>query len=193
MDEKRTKLYMEMQMEELRESLAPKEKAPPPVNNQNKNAEIAKLYEDAADYEEQLAYFEKELSIIKSTHFEDLAKTFQETPPNTQKNYKEELHNVLIATWIQFVENGQQNAQEQLEVIKTVDFSSIVAKLQESFSSYEGDFETEIKKIFIKRHETLIAIMKEHIKEEFYEIKIRGLKPNFVKRIYQEFHGIEPK
>jgi shikimate kinase len=85
MDEKRTKLYMEMQMEELRESLAPKEKAPPPVNNQNKNAEIAKLYEDAADYEEQLAYFEKELSIIKNTNFENLAQVFHENPPNTQK------------------------------------------------------------------------------------------------------------
>jgi flavodoxin len=110
-----------------------------------------------------------------------------------KKNYEEEFRNVLIATWTQSIENGEENVQEQLEIIQTVDFSFIVAKLKESFSDYEGDFETELKNIFIKRHETLIAIMKEHIKEEFYEIKIRGLKPNFVKRIYQEFHGIEPK
>ena len=69
--------------------------------------------------------------------------------------------------------------------------SDVVEKLSSAFPDYEGDFAKEVKAAFTDRLKTLIAIKKDHIKEEMDDLKIAGLKPSFVKRIYKQVHGIK--
>lgn len=199
------KLYLELQMDELKAALGIEEedsareinkakiaelKVIAAKNNREKNADVAKLYEDAAEYEKELEAFEKELEIITDNKFKEIAGALCKNFPDEARNFSEELKTVLIAGWTEFVEVDTTHPIEQLELIKETDFSDIVEKLTSVYPDYNGDFETEIRSILLKRWENLIAIKKEHIEEEIEEIYIAGLKPSFVKRIYKEFHGI---
>ena len=191
-----TKRYMELQMQELKEACAvTEEENPTPKktknNNNSKNAEIAKLYEDAAEYEEDLKGFEAELEIVTTNSFADIPQLLVEKFSNDERDYVQEIKNLLELTWKNYVQEQKQNAQEQLQIIQSTELSNLINALTQAYPDYEGDFETEIKEILIARWETLIAIKKEHIKEEIAEIKIMGLKPNYVQRIYKQFHGIE--
>ncbi len=199
------KLYLELQMDELKAALGIEEEDSAreinkakiaelqeiaAKNNREKNADVAKLYEDAAEYEKELEAFEKELEIITENEFKDIPEALRKKFPNEVKNYSEELKAVLIAGWTEFIEVDKTHPMEQLELIKEADFSDIVEKLSSVYPDYNGDFETDIRGILLKRWENLIAIKKEHIEEEIEEIYIAGLKPSFVKRIYKEYHGI---
>ena len=201
------KLYLEMQMDELKASLAMededsteeennsevvKKKAPPKSNNNNnKNAEIAKLYEDAYEYEEELEAFEKELEIIKSNQLKDIAKILTQYFCDEDRNYEAELKAVLILGWTHLVEVEQTHPKEQLEFIQENEFSKLTETFPSHFPEYANKFEAKVREIFLKRWETIIAIKKEHIEQEIEEIYIAGLKPSFVKRIYKQFHGIK--
>jgi hypothetical protein len=197
------KLYIEMQMDELKDALGVEEedkareinkariaelKAIAEKNNREKNADVAKLYENAAEYENELECFEKELEIINTNKLKDIAKVLAQILPDDERNYQEELKAVVLAGWTEFVFTDKTHPAEQLEIIKETDFSDILEKLSVAYPDY--DFETNIRNILLKRLDNLIAIKKEHIEEEIEEIYIAGLKPSFVKRIYKEFHGI---
>lgn len=197
------KLYIEMQMDELKDALGVEEedkareinkariaelKAIAEKNNREKNADVAKLYENAAEYENELECFEKELEIINTNKLKDIAKVLAQILPDDERNYQEELKAVVLAGWTEFVFTDKTHPVEQLEIIKETDFSDILEKLSVAYPDY--DFETNIRNILLKRLDNLIAIKKEHIEEEIEEIYIAGLKPSFVKRIYKEFHGI---
>ncbi|WP_418641017.1 hypothetical protein [Sulfurimonas sp. ST-27] len=191
-----TKRYMEMQMQELKEACAAneEEKKPAPKkanNNRDKNAEIAKLYEDAAEYEEDLKGFQEELEIVNANEFKDIPDLLKEKFSTQERDYAQEIRTLLEATWAHYVNVEKTHPQEQLDIIKTTALHEIVTALAKAYPDYEGDFESDIKEILVKRWEMLIAIKKEHIKEEIAEIKILGLKPNYVQRIYKQFHGIE--
>lgn len=191
-----TKRYMELQMEELKEACAvTEEENPTPKkknnNNNSKNAEIAKLYEDAAEYEEDLKGFEAELEIITTNSFADIPKLLVEKFSNDERDYVQEIKNLLEFTWKNYIQEQKTDAKEQLQIIQSTKLSDLVNVLTQTYPEYEGDFETEIKELLITRWETLIAIKKEHIKEEIAEIKIMGLKPNYVQRIYKQYHGIK--
>ena len=192
-----TKRYMEMQMQELKEACAAneeEEKSPPPKkvnNNKSKNAEIAKLYEDAAEYEEDLKGFQEELEIVNANEFKDIPVLLKEKFSTQERDYAQEIRTLLEAAWAHYVNVEKTHPQEQLDIIKTTALPDIVTALTQAYPEYEGDFESDIKEILVKRWEMLIAIKKEHIKEEIAEIKILGLKPNYVQRIYKQFHGIE--
>ncbi|HIP54659.1 MAG TPA: hypothetical protein EYH11_04250 [Sulfurimonas autotrophica] len=191
-----TKRYMELQMEELKEAcVVTEEENPTPKkknnNNNSKNAEIAKLYEDAAEYEEDLKGFEAELEIITTNSFADIPKLLVEKFSNDERDYVQEIKNLLEFTWKSYIEEQKPDAKEQLEIIQSTKLSDLINVLTQTYPEYEGDFETEIKELLITRWETLIAIKKEHIKEEIAEIKIMGLKPNYVQRIYKQYHDIE--
>jgi len=191
-----TKRYMELQMEELKEACAvTEEENPTPKkknnNNNSKNAEIAKLYEDAAEYEEDLKSFEAELEIITTNSFADIPKLLVEKFSNDERDYVQEIKNLLEFTWKSYTQEQKPNAKEQLQIIQSTKLSDLINILTQTYPVYEGDFESEIKELLITRWETLIAIKKEHIKEEITEIKIMGLKPNYVQRIYKQYHGIE--
>lgn len=199
MAENKTKLYMEMQMDELKASLGDdkdgiKENSTPKKNTSatdQKNIELAKLYEDLAEYEEELEGFEEELELINSNQLKDLPASFAKKFPGEDRDYTQELKAILVATWTHFVEAEKTHSQESLELIKETGFCDVVETLNAAYPEYDGSFETEIKNILVKRWEALIDIKKEHIKEEEDDIYIAGLKPSFVKRIYKQVHGIK--
>ncbi|MEA1879922.1 MAG: hypothetical protein U9N11_04705, partial [Campylobacterota bacterium] len=75
MAKEETKRYLELQMEELKaEHVTEVDKAPKKTkDNKDKNAHIAKLYEDAAEYEADLKGFEEELEIVNANSLKDIA------------------------------------------------------------------------------------------------------------------------
>lgn len=189
-----TERYMEMQMDELNEFLDAKKEVEPkkkkPVRNE-KNRQVAELYEDCWEYEEDLAAFEAELEVIQNSTLATLPEALMQAFDLPDRDFKNELKGLIEAAWHEKVEVQKTHPKEQLEVIRNSEYNDIVANLEERFSSYAGDFSKEIMDLFIARWQMLIGIKKDHIKEEIAEIKTAGLKPHYAKRIYKEYHGIE--
>lgn len=181
---KETKLYLELQMEELKEAHKNEEEVTTKkdTKKQDKNAEIAKLYEDAAEYENDLEEFEKELDIVNNNELTNIAKELNIAFPNSDRNYEDELQTVLEIGWTNLVEVEKTHPKSQLDMIKENKFIDNIEILKE--------YEDDIRGFLVKRWENLIAIKKDHIKQELDDIKTMGLKPKFVKRIYKQFHGI---
>jgi len=161
------------------------------VKHNPKNIELAKLYEDAYEYEEELVSFEAELEVVDAAKLEELAAVLRKELPNEERDYDKELQGILVATWVYKVETKKTHPQEQLDLIKQCTLFNVVEKLSSAFPEYEGDFAKEVKAAFTDRLKTLITIKKEHIKEEIADIKIAGLKPTYVKRIYKQVHGLK--
>lgn len=189
----------ELQMKELRESygIEPEEEINTPTYNKardaqrEKNAKIAALYDDIAEYEENLKGFEAELEIVNETALKDMVTALREKFPNEERDYAKELDAVLEAGWTQLVEVAQSHPKEQLELVRESEFGDLAEKLKAQYPEHTGDFEAEIRAILAKRWEMLIETIKEHIKEEKNDMKIRGLKPDYVEGVYKKFHGIE--
>lgn len=188
-----TTRYMELQMAELKAGLAENTEAAPKKSNDNqgKNAEIAALYEDAAECEKDIEGFEEELKIVNANEVQNIAIALNKELPNEERDYIQELKAILEASWKQFVEVENTHSKEQLELIQATELCDVVEKFNTAFPKYEGNFETDVKALFINRLETLMAIRKQHLKEEIADIKISGLKPTYAKRIYKQYHGIE--
>ncbi len=193
MADQKTKRYLEIQMEELKAAHAVEEDSAPKKNNSrdnSKNAEIAKMYEDAAEYEEDLKGFEEELEIVNANELKDIAASLIQKFPNEERDYAQELRTILETGWTHFVDVAKTHPKEQVELIKETEFGDVVGKLSAAYPDYKGDFETDVRDLLVKRWENLTAIKKEHIKQELAEIKTTGLKPKYVKRVYEQFHGI---
>ena len=193
MADQKTKRYLEIQMEDLKAAHAVEEDSAPKKNHSkdnSKNAEIAQMYEDAAEYEEDLKGFEEELEIVNANELKDIAAALIQKFPNEDRDYAQELITILQMGWTHFVEVEKTHPNEQLELIKETEFGDVVDKLSTAYPDYNGDFEADVRDLLVKRWENLIAIKKEHIKQELAEIKTTGLKPKYVKRVYEQFHGI---
>lgn len=192
MDDKKTKLYLELQMEELKAAHAVNDDSAPKTNTKDnsKNAEIAKMYEDAAEYEANLKGFEEELKIVNANALKDIAAALIQKFPNEERDYVQELNSIVETGWAHLVEVEKTHPKEQLELIKETEFGDVVEKLNAAYPDYSGDFEADVRNFLVKRWENLIAITQEHIKQELAEIKTTGLKPKYVKRVYEQFHGI---
>jgi tetratricopeptide (TPR) repeat protein len=197
MADKDTKRYMELQMEEMKTFHANNAENNDTTSKNNSNsdrekeAEIAKLYEDLAEYEEDLECFEKELEIVKTNALKDISKILTESLQDEERDYEQELKTVLESGWTHMIEVLQTHPKEQLEIIRNNEFSDIEKKLSAAYPESNGTFETDIRNLLVQRWETLIAIKKEHIKEEIAEIKTSGLKPHYAKRVYKRYHGIK--
>jgi len=94
MADKDTKRYMELQMEEMKTFHAKnsenKDSTSKNSNNEReKEAEIAKLYEDLAEYENDLECFEKELEIVKTNELKDISKILTESLLDEERNYED--------------------------------------------------------------------------------------------------------
>ena len=193
-DEK--KRYLELQMDELKGSLLEEDENPAPkkkktnINQSPQNAAIAKLYEEAAEYEEDLKGFEEELEIVNSNALKDIAAALTHKFPDEDRDYAEELDTILVVGWTHFIEVEKTHPKEQLTLIKETDFADIVEKFNTAYPDYSGDFENDVRELLQKRWGNLIAIKKEHIKQELDEIKTSGLKPKYAKRVYEKYHGI---
>lgn len=193
-----TKLYMELQMEELKNSLGVEkeseaQKAAAEEKNRiqrEKNAKVAAMYDDAAEYEADLAGFEAELEIVKNNKLSEIAKSLKEAFPEEERDFGAELDTIIKAGWTHYVEVEESHPKEQLAIIESANFSNALEKLNAAYPEYKN-FEADIRKLLEKRWENLIAIKKEHIKQELAEIKTTGLKPKYVKRVYEQYHGIK--
>ncbi|MDF1880136.1 hypothetical protein JHD50_02265 [Sulfurimonas sp. MAG313] len=203
------KLYMEIQMEELKASLldndededdldpleqmmkeqaASKKKK---VNvNSEKEKELAKMYIDAYEYEQELELFEKEMAIVRANDLKDIASALRQEFPEVRRDYEAEFKQTLVTAWTHNVEVKQLRPQEQLDLIKKTEFIEIVKAFESAFPDYEANFESEVKLILVKKWEVLIGIKKNEIEEELEEIYIAGLKPSYVKRIYKQVNGL---
>jgi len=153
-----------------------------------KNIELAKLYEDIAEYEEELENFKEELEIINQNELKDIPAAFSKNFPSEDRDYEQEFQNILSVTWSHLVEVEKTHSSKYLQLITQTSFCVVVEKLNATYPEYDRNFETDIRNILVNRWKILIAIKKEHIKEEETDMKIAGLKPSFVKRMYKKFH-----
>ncbi len=188
---------MEMQKDALKEEHGVSEDSAPriPANARSaNNAKIAALYNDAAEYEAELQGFEAELDILNDNTLADLVMKLDENTPEYEGNYAEELAAAVVNAWTQLVEVEKTHPVEQLELLKKTAFSEMVEKLNAAFPEYEGDFEAEIREILVKRWEFLIDIKKEHIADERADMKLRGMKPDHIRKVYYNYqwdHSID--
>lgn len=133
------KRYLEMQMEELKATYGVEKEDSTSVNSKvdkarnEKDAEIAKLYEDAAEYEEDLKYFEEELKTIQSTDLADIAAVLTKKFPETERDFAQELKVVLEAGWKHSVDVEKTHPKEQLELIKETKFCDVVEKFKTTY------------------------------------------------------------
>lgn len=190
------KRLLELQKEELKAvhgidqgDATSKKRIPKNARSEN-NAKIAKLYEDAAEYEEELECFEKEFEVINDNALKDIPKAMNKEFPKEDGSYEKELKSILEAGWKNLVEVEETHPKEQLELIRETDFCDVAAKLNAAYPEYNGDFETDIKNVLIKRWEFLIDIKKEHIKDERAEMKLQGMKPDHIRKVYRNYHGL---
>jgi len=182
------KTLKELQMEELKASFGvsdenAKQVSKTPADHRTPNkAKIAKLFEDAAEYEEDLEGFEAELAVIHAHNLAEISEELMKSFPHYEGEYPKEIHAVISNYW---------KDEAQLEVIKNTNFPKVVEELKTLYPDYQGDFEVEIKDILIKRWEMIVEIKKEHVKEELAEMKAQGMKPDHIRKVYRLFHGLE--
>lgn len=197
MSQERTKLYLELQMEELKatygineeEKNKSEEEKRKSQETDARNAEIAKMYEDAAEYEADLALFEAELAIVNANKLEDIPTALKAAFSDEERDYAAEIQTILNAGWAHYIAEGT-HPKEQLEIVANTTIENVVERLCAIYGDKKESFEADIRKLLVKRWENLIAIKKEHIKQELAEIKTTGLKPKYVKRVYEQYHKI---
>lgn len=179
---KENRRIMEMQMDALKEEHgvdidSSKNRIPKNARSAN-NAKLAALYEDAAEYEAELKGFEAEFEILNDNTLADLVLKLNANNPEYEGSYAKEVSEVTVNGFTQLVEAKTQT-QEQLELVTKMDFTS-----------YNGDFETELKEILVKRWEFLISIKKEHVADERADMKLQGMKPDHIRKVYYNYHGL---
>lgn len=201
-EEKKGKRFLELQMEELMEMVgeereideeaeAAKRKA---LSYREEDAEIAGLYADVAEYEQDLKCFEAELEVIKNNELDAILPAFLELTiksSDEDRDYADELKEVLVAGWKNLVEYEKCHPEEELAFIKANSYGDILETFRVTFPEYVGEIEVDIKAILTKRWAFLVQIKKEHIKEEISDLKIRGLKPHYAERVYKRYHGLK--
>lgn len=154
------------------------------------NAKIAALYNDAAEYEAELKGFESELAILNDNTLGDLVIKLDENTPEYEGNYAKELATAVVNAWTQLVEVEKTHPAEELELLRQSAFSDMIDKFNATFSDYAGDFEAEIRDVLVKRWEFLVSIKKEHIASERADMKLRGMKPDHIRKVYYNYQGI---
>jgi len=179
---KENRRIMEMQMDALKDEHgvdidSSKNRIPKNARSAN-NAKLAALYEDAGEYEAELKGFEKEFEVLIDNALADLVAKLNENSPEYEGNYAKEISEVAVNGFTQLVE-AKTHTQEQLALVKQMDFTA-----------YNGDFETDIKEILMKRWEFLISIKKEHVADERAEMKLQGMKPDHIRKVYYNYHGL---
>ena len=183
---KENRRIMEMQFEAMQEEHGvrkdPTEPPKPKHNNDRSpnSKKIAALYEDAAEYEEELEAFKSELEIINANSLTEVLSELEKNAPEYDGDYKKELKLVLEAAWTQMVEVDNTHPQSELELIKENSFTDAIAKLNED----------DVRNILLKRWEMLVAIKTEHVADERAEMKLRGMKPDHIRKVYRKYHGL---
>ena len=191
-DRDEARRLMEIQRDALKEEHGVDVKAGGriPKNARHPNNEkIAKLYEDAAEYEAELEAFEAELEILNDNALGDLVAKLNENNPEYEGDYAEEIAAGIVNAWTHLAEE-KSDAKKQLELLKQTAFSDMVEKLNATFSAHAGDFEAEVREVLVTRWKFLVDIKKEHIAEERADMKLRGMKPDHIRKVYYNYHGV---
>ena len=173
---------MEMQMDALKDEHgvdidSSKDRIPKNARSAN-NKKLADLYDDAAEYEAELKGFKSELEILNGNALANLVTKLNENNPEYEGSYAKEVGEVVVNGFTQLVEAGSHTA-EQLALVEQMDFTA-----------YSGDFESELKEILVKRWEFLIEIKKEHVADERADMKLRGMKPDHIRKVHYNYHGL---
>lgn len=125
----------------------------------------------------------------------------------TEAEKKQDADNAKIAELYEDIAEYKESLElfeTEVEIVKTTDIDKLAEVLSENNPDYDGDYANEIKEIInkaagsgddektilVKRWELLISMIKEHIKEEESDLKTKGLKPDYVKRVYEKVHGL---
>jgi len=179
---KENRRIMEMQMDALKDEHgvdidSSKNRIPANARSAN-NKKIAALYNDAAEYECELKDFEAELEIVNENTLTDLVVKLNENNPEYEGDYAKEIGEVATNGFTQLAE-AKSHTVEQLELVKSMDFTA-----------YTGDFEEELRTILVKRWEFLVEIKKEHVADERADMKLRGMKPDHIRKVYRKYHGL---
>ncbi len=176
-----TRRLMELQMDALKEEhgvdVNAAHRIPKNARSAN-NAKIAKLYEDAAEYEAELKMFESEMVVVEESPLVELVERLQENNPAYEGDYAKEISQVILNGFTQLVEAGELQA-EALERVKGA-----------TFAEYATVYEAQIREILLKRWSFLVEMKKEHIADERAELKLRGMKPDHVRKVYYNYHGL---
>jgi hypothetical protein len=154
------------------------------------NAKLAKLYEDTAEYEIELASFQEEFEIISQHDFNNIIPNLKKELPNHSGDYAVEIKDIIINAWTHYVKIDKTHKEEELDTIKQTNIEQLINTFNSTYQRYENNFEDEIKNILIARWKMLIEIKQEHIKDELADMKLQGMKPNHIKRVYKNYHGI---
>lgn len=189
-----TQRLMELQMDALKkehgvEVDSSKNRIPKNARSAN-NAKLAALYEDAGEYEAELACFEEEFEVINDNEVKDITDALIKKFPEYEGDYAKELKDILKAGWTQLVEVEKTHTKEQLELVAKTEFCDVVQSLSTGFPSHSGDFEVDVREVLVKRWEFLIDIKKEHIADERADMKLQGMKPDHIRKVYRNYHGI---
>lgn len=179
---KENRRIMEMQMDALKDEYgvdieSSKNRIPANARSAN-NKKIAALYDDAGEYEAELKGFVTELEILNENQLVDLVVMLNANTPEYEGDFAKEIGEVVVNGFTQLVE-AKSHSHEQLELVKQMDFTK-----------YTGDFELELKEILVKRWEFLIEIKKEHVADERAEMKLMGMKPDHIRKVYYNYHGL---
>jgi hypothetical protein len=87
-------------------------------------------------------------------------------------NYAKEVSEVAVNGFTQLIEAGT-HTREQMD-----------------FTAYNGDLESDLKEILVNRWEFLIEIKKEHVADERADMKLRCMKPDHIRKVYYNYHGV---
>jgi len=182
MADKENRRIMEMQMDALKDEHgvdidSSKDRIPKNARSAN-NKKLADIYDDAAEYEAELKGFEAELEILNNNALADLVVKLNENNPEYEGNYANEIAEAAVNGVTKLVE-VKSHSQEQLELVKQMDFTA-----------YSGELEAEIREILVKRWEFLVEIKKEHIADERAEMKLMGMKPDHLRKVHYNYHGL---
>ncbi|HIP21233.1 MAG TPA: hypothetical protein EYG70_08940 [Sulfurimonas sp.] len=173
---------MEMQMDALKDEHgvdidSSKDRIPKNARSAN-NKKLADIYDDAAEYEAELKGFESELEIVNDSSLADLVAKLNENNPQYEGNYAKEIAEVAVNGVTHLVEK-KSHSQEHLALVEKMDFTT-----------YSGELEFEIREILVKRWEFLVEIKKEHIADERAEMKLMGMKPDHLRKVHYNYHGL---
>ncbi len=182
MADKENRRIMEMQMDALKDEHgvdidSSKDRIPANARSAN-NKKLADLYDDAAEYEAELKGFKAELEILNDNALANLITKLNENNPEYEGDYAKEVAEVAVNGFTQLLE-VKSHSQEQLELVKKMDFTA-----------YSGELEAEIREILVKRWEFLVKIKKEHVADERAEMKLMGMKPDHLRKVHYNYHGL---
>ena len=171
-DKSEAKRLMEMQQQELEAHLSeevgeiPKStKRHIPANARSEaNAKIAAMFEEVAEYEADIKEYEVILALLETIPLMQLAIEIAKLTSSSEDEAQDEILSILTHA-----------------LKKELTLKAIVEAYDES----------ELKHHLAHHYTALIKIKESYIKEEFNDMKIRGLKPDYVRKVYKNYHGIE--